>query len=47
MPARNRPDRFGTAPFYGWSENATRRLAEPSDLGRFGAWLRARGFGLE
>ena len=47
MPAQHRPDRFGTAPFYGWSENATRRLAEPSDLGRFGAWLRTRGFALD
>jgi nitroreductase/FMN reductase [NAD(P)H] len=46
MPAQHKPDRFGTAAFYGWSENASRRLAEPSDLAGLRAWLARRGFDL-
>ena len=38
------PEKFGTAQFYGWSENAARGLAQPSDLGGLGDFLRARGF---
>ncbi len=41
-----KPDKFGTADFYGWSENAARRLAEPSDLGGMRAFLEAHGFDL-
>jgi len=41
-----KPERFGTADFYGWSENATRRLAEPSDLGGLRAFLATHGFDL-
>ena len=38
------PEKFGTAEFYGWSENAARRLAEPSDLGALRTFLESRGF---
>ncbi len=41
-----KPEKFGTADFYGWSENAARRLAEPSDLGALRAYLEAHGFDL-
>ncbi len=41
-----KPEKFGTAEFYGWSENAARRLAEPSDLGGLRAYLEANGFEL-
>ncbi|NKB47769.1 MAG: NADPH-dependent oxidoreductase [Alphaproteobacteria bacterium] len=40
------PEKFGTAAFYGWSENAARRLAEPSDLGGLREFLESRGFEL-
>jgi nitroreductase/FMN reductase [NAD(P)H] len=40
------PEKFGTAEFYGWSENAARRLAEPSDLGALRAFLESHGFDL-
>ena len=40
------PEKFGTADFYGWSENAARRLAEPSDLGGLRAFLESHGFDL-
>jgi len=41
-----KPEKFGTAEFYGWSENAARRLAEPSDLGGLRGYLEAHGFDL-
>lgn len=41
-----KPEKFGTADFYGWSENAARRLAEPSDLGALRAFLESHGFDL-
>jgi FMN reductase [NAD(P)H] len=37
------PEKFGTAEFYGWSENAARRLAQPSDLGGLREFLQSRG----
>lgn len=46
LGAQIKPEKFGTAEFYGWSENATRRLAEPSDLGGLRAFLAAHGFDL-
>lgn len=41
-----KPEKFGTAEFYGWSENAARRLAEPSDLGELRSFLESNGFKL-
>lgn len=41
-----KPEKFGMADFYGWSENAARRLAEPSDLGGLRAFLVSHGFDL-
>lgn len=41
-----KPEKFGTADFYGWSENAARRLAETSDLGALRAYLETHGFDL-
>ncbi|MDH3738205.1 MAG: nitroreductase family protein [Alphaproteobacteria bacterium] len=38
------PEKFGTAAFYGWSENAARRLAQSSDLGGLREFLQSRGF---
>jgi len=40
------PARFGTAPFYGWSEDKARQYAIPQRTG-FGAFVRAQGFSLE
>jgi FMN reductase [NAD(P)H] len=40
------PERFGTAEFYGWSEDKARQAMTPEGLG-FAAWLRARGFTFE
>jgi len=37
------PDRFGTADFYGWSEDKARQAAVPEGTG-FATWLKARGF---
>ena len=42
-----KPETYGTAEFYGWSENATRRLAEPSDLGGLRGFLETHGFDLD
>jgi nitroreductase len=39
------PDKFGYAPFYGWSEDKARQAAEPEGEG-FPAYLRSRGFRL-
>lgn len=37
------PERFGTAEFYGWSEDKARQAMIPEGIG-FATWLRARGF---
>ena len=37
------PARFGTAEFYGWSEDKARQAATPEGVG-FAAWLKAHGF---
>jgi nitroreductase len=37
------PERFGTAEFYGWSEDKARQATSPEGVG-FAAWLKARGF---
>jgi nitroreductase len=37
------PQKFGTAAFYGWSEDKARQAAEPEG-GAFPVWLRKRGF---
>ncbi len=43
-PAKQRaPDRFGTAPQYGWSEDKARQSAQ-GEGAAFPPWLRARGF---
>jgi nitroreductase len=44
--AQRDPARFGTAPFYGWSEDKARQYAVPQRTG-FGAFVRAQGFSLE
>ena len=47
-PLRNQinTSKYGTASFYGWSENVARRLAENSDLDNLKNFLTARGFDL-
>src|SRR5262245_29722919 len=40
------PDRWGSAPFYGWSEDKARQYAEPLRAD-FGAFVRAKGFRLD
>jgi nitroreductase/FMN reductase [NAD(P)H] len=40
------PERWGTAAFYGWSEDKARQYAEPLRAD-FGAFVRAKGFRLE
>jgi nitroreductase len=37
------PERFGTAEFYGWSEDKARQAMSPEGVG-FAAWLKAHGF---
>jgi len=37
------PERFGTAEFYGWSEDKARQAMTPEGVG-FAAWLKTRGF---
>jgi nitroreductase len=45
--ARQRsPERWGNAPFYGWSEDKARQYAEPLRTG-FGAFVRAKSFRLD
>jgi nitroreductase/FMN reductase [NAD(P)H] len=44
--AQRDPAHFGTAPFYGWSEDKARQYAVPQRTG-FGAFVRAQGFSLE
>jgi FMN reductase [NAD(P)H] len=39
------PERFGTAEFYGWSDDKARQAMTPEGAD-FAAWLRARGFDL-
>jgi FMN reductase [NAD(P)H] len=39
------PDIFGSAEFYGWSEDKARQAMSPEGTG-FAAWLRAHGFDL-
>lgn len=46
IPAQFKPETYGEAAFYGWSENQSRRLAEPSDLGGLRAFLESHGFKL-
>src|SRR5947209_10327712 len=48
QPARRQRavERFGTAEFYGWSEDKARQYAEPLRQD-FGAFIRAKGFCLE
>jgi FMN reductase [NAD(P)H] len=40
------PERFGTAAFYGWSEDKARQAATAEGVG-FATWLRAHGFGFD
>lgn len=40
------PERFGVAPFYGWSEDKARQYATPLRAD-FGAFVRGKGFNLE
>jgi len=40
------PARFGTAEFYGWSEDKARQAATPEGVG-FATWLKAHGFTLD
>ncbi len=40
------PARFGTAEFYGWSEDKARQAATPEGAG-FATWLKAHGFTLD
>jgi FMN reductase [NAD(P)H] len=40
------PERFGTADFYGWSEDKARQAASPEGIG-FASWLKAHGFTLD
>jgi nitroreductase len=39
------PEVYGTAAFYGWSEDKARQAMTPEGVG-FAAWLKARGFNL-
>jgi nitroreductase len=40
------PERFGQAPFYGWSQDKARQYAEPTRTD-FGAFVREQGFRLD
>jgi nitroreductase len=40
------PERFGTADFYGWSEDKARQAMTPEGVG-FATWLKAHGFTLD
>ena len=40
------PERFGTADFYGWSEDKARQAATQEGVG-FATWLKAHGFSLD
>lgn len=39
-------ERFGAAPFYGWSEDKARQASVPEGVG-FAGWLKAHGFTLD
>ena len=39
-------EKYGTKSFYGWSDNTSRRLAEPSELDHLRSFLSSRGFDL-
>jgi hypothetical protein len=43
---QRRPDRWGEAAFYGWSEDKVRQYAEPTRAD-FGAFVRGKGFCLD
>jgi nitroreductase/FMN reductase [NAD(P)H] len=43
---QRKPERWGEAAFYGWSEDKARQYAEPQRTD-FGAFVRARGFKLD
>ncbi len=43
---QRRPDRWGTAAFYGWSEDKARQYADPTRTD-FGAFVRGKGFRLD
>lgn len=47
IPAQFKPETFGEAEFYGWSENQSRRLAQQSDLAGLRAFLETHGFALK
>lgn len=47
MPRQYKPETYGDAAFYGWSEDHSRRLAERSDLAGLRAFLETHGFALE
>ena len=40
------PERFGETSGYGWSDDKARQYADPQRA-NFGAFVRAKGFGLE
>jgi nitroreductase/FMN reductase [NAD(P)H] len=44
--AQRAPEVFGTAEFYGWSEDKARQYAVPQRAD-FGAFVRAQGFHLD
>lgn len=46
IPRPYKPETYGEAAFYGWSEDHARRLAERSDLAGLRAFLDQRGFDL-
>lgn len=46
IASQRNPARFGTAGFYGWSEDKARQAAEPEGAA-FPAWLRTHGFTLD
>ena len=39
-------DKYGTAEFYGWSEDKARQYGVP-ERANFGGFVRAKGFGLD
>jgi FMN reductase [NAD(P)H] len=43
---QRKPERWGEAPFYGWSEDKARQYAEPTRTD-FGAFVRDKGFRLD
>jgi FMN reductase [NAD(P)H] len=47
IPQQRAPELFGTATFYGWSEDKARQMAAQPEGAEFAAYLRARGFSLQ